>query len=105
LKKQKPKEELMFKFIHRSCHRCNGRLTDEWKLDLPGELELVCLNCGNRFWENAPKRKSFVDWEANECFREDQHRQILKHQGPKNKRRRQPAKRGSSTLNPVWLQV
>ena len=46
----------MFSILEKTCPRCGGCLTDEWKLDLPKERELVCINCGKRDWERLKKR-------------------------------------------------
>ncbi len=45
----------MFTLLGRNCSRCGGCLVDEWKLDLEKEREVVCLNCGVRFWERLKK--------------------------------------------------
>ncbi|MCE1245997.1 MAG: hypothetical protein LWY06_05085 [Firmicutes bacterium] len=95
----------MFKILSRSCKKCSGRLTDEMKLDLPGEMEIVCINCGNRFWESSAAEKYYSNREIRDCFLEDEHRQILKHQSPKSKSRREAYKRRLPGLSSVWLQV
>lgn len=95
----------MLNFLDRNCSKCNGKLADEWKLDLPRFRELVCLNCGNRFWEKMQKQRKAVRKDIQQCFAEDQNRRISKGHSPRQKKRRNLTKTFRIGISPIWAET
>ena len=118
----------MFDLLKRTCKRCRGALVNEWKIDLPGYIEIVCLNCGARFWEKVRKRRTkktknsvrkdckknnkylkrydrSVRADIVKCFEEDRQRQILKHQSENKKNRRGKKKTNFTYWGKQWQEV
>ncbi|MCD4785354.1 MAG: hypothetical protein K8T10_16165 [Candidatus Eremiobacteraeota bacterium] len=115
----------MFNLLNRTCGRCSGALVNEWKIDLPKVIEIVCLNCGARLWEKiknkARKKQACKKSKRNrqnmriidkpvradimKCFEEDRHRQILKHQSQNRNNKRRKKKLSFSYLGKNWQET